>query len=170
MVFLRLLDQIKWPDLSEVCISPINVYYREDWTRLLFAAFFHVDEWHLYYNMVSFLWKGLTLERRLGSFYFAYLIAVFSLLTNAATVALSMAAEKVMHDHSYLSQCAVGFSGSCIWINIVLILSSTYSSSGCVVAVFIPTTRRVQGDIEMLIEMLSIHVCVLLYGSVIFGQ
>jgi rhomboid domain-containing protein 1 len=111
VIFLRLLDQIKWPSLAEVCISPLNVYYREDWRRLLLAGFFHADEWHLYYNMVSFLWKGLTLERRFGSFYFAYLLGVFAVLTNVLTVGLSMAAEHLLNDHSYISQCAVGFSG-----------------------------------------------------------
>ncbi len=153
------------------------------------AAFFHADEWHLYYNMISFLWKGLTLERRwvtpwiearrqkgnavfsfvtcrnflnvivtpisrkspltflllvvhsqeskkccagkcsiwepetdnklrislvcfrMGTGYFACLIGVFAILCNITTIGLGVLAEAAFHDSSYLSQCAVGFSG-----------------------------------------------------------
>ena len=48
---------------------------------------------------------------RLGSGYFAFLIAVFAVLCNATTIGLSILADNFFHDSSYLSQCAVGFSG-----------------------------------------------------------
>lgn len=61
--------------------------------------------------MASFLWKGIQLERRLGTLYFAYLIAVFSVLTNIVMVGVNIAAAEVLSDDSYLVSCAAGFSG-----------------------------------------------------------
>uniref|UniRef100_A0A1I8HK38 Rhomboid domain-containing protein n=2 Tax=Macrostomum lignano TaxID=282301 RepID=A0A1I8HK38_9PLAT len=97
--------------LSQVCISPVWVYYRRDYLRLLLGSFYHADDWHLYYNMVSFLWKGRTLERMMGSAYFLILIAVFAPLIGCVEVALAFAAEAGMGKSHYLSDCSVGFSG-----------------------------------------------------------
>jgi rhomboid domain-containing protein 1 len=103
--------RLPYGGISDICVSALHVWYRADWKRLIVAAFYHMDEWHLYYNMVSMLWKGMNLERKLGSAYFAYMIAVFTVATNALLVALSIGAENIFHDHSYISTCAVGFSG-----------------------------------------------------------
>lgn len=109
-IYLKLLG-LRTPGLGEVCVSAGNVWFRHEWTRLIFASFFHVSDWHLYFNMTSFLWKGRSLEQKLGSHYFVYMLGVFSLLVNVLIVALSLAAESIMQDPSYLSSCAVGFSG-----------------------------------------------------------
>ena len=108
--FLRLLN-IRWPHHQEVCISAMQVWYRSDYKRLFLSSFFHLDEWHLYFNMMSLLWKGIKLERRLGSAYFLYMLTVFTVLTNAVYVGLALVAEEWLHDPKYLSECAVGFSG-----------------------------------------------------------
>ena len=47
----------RWPGTKSVCISAINVWYKQQWPRVFLASVFHADEWHLYYNMVSLLWK-----------------------------------------------------------------------------------------------------------------
>jgi len=39
----------------------------EGWKRLLGSAFVHADDHHLYYNMLSLLWKGIQLETSMGS-------------------------------------------------------------------------------------------------------
>ncbi|MEE6500676.1 hypothetical protein FKM82_003879 [Ascaphus truei] len=49
--------------LLNVCISVQEGYYHSDWQRLLLSPFHHADDWHLYFNMVSLLWKGSKLER-----------------------------------------------------------------------------------------------------------
>nr|XP_048720327.1 rhomboid-related protein 4 isoform X3 [Caretta caretta] len=49
--------------LLKVCISVDQSYYQKDWQRLLLAPVHHADDWHLYFNMVSLLWKGIKLER-----------------------------------------------------------------------------------------------------------
>jgi len=107
-----LLRWIKLPSsIGDVCVSALHTWYRDDWRRLIFAAFYHADDMHLYFNMSSLLWKGLRLERRFGSAHFGCMIAIFTVLVNILLVAFNMAAEQITHDGSYIAQCAVGFSG-----------------------------------------------------------
>uniref|UniRef100_A0A8V0ZVS1 Rhomboid-related protein 4 n=1 Tax=Gallus gallus TaxID=9031 RepID=A0A8V0ZVS1_CHICK len=97
--------------LHEACISVKEAFYRQNWQRLLLSPVHHVDDWHLYYNMVSMLWKGIMLERKLGSVWFAYIIAVFSVLTGIVYVLLEFMLVKILNDPSYEMNCGVGFSG-----------------------------------------------------------
>lgn len=72
----------------------------------------HNDDWHLYYNMVSFLWKGRELESRMGSIrYFTVLIS-FIVLTSCCYLGLNLFFFKLTHDEWHLKSCAVGFSGN----------------------------------------------------------
>ncbi|CAI5692773.1 unnamed protein product [Oreochromis niloticus] len=68
--------------LFQACVSVQQAYWLKDWRRLLLSPLHHADDWHLYFNMVSFLWKVLE-----------------ALLT------------ELMQDQSYSMACAVGFSG-----------------------------------------------------------
>ena len=110
-IFLRLFQLPFKSNISDVCVSAFSVWYREEWHRLLYAPFFHLDEWHLYFNMVSYMWKGRSLEPKMGSGYFLYMIAVFTALTSLTNVGLAIAAEKLLDDPSYVTSCAAGFSG-----------------------------------------------------------
>ena len=74
------------------------------------ASFFHLDDMHLYFNMVSFIWKGRTLERRYGSRKFFIIVAMFALLSQFLLITLNRVLSVVLWDKSYLSSCAVGFS------------------------------------------------------------
>ncbi|NXD85663.1 RHBL4 protein, partial [Halcyon senegalensis] len=97
--------------LSEACLSVREGFYGRDWQRLLLSPFHHADDWHLYYNMISMLWKGIGLERKLKSTWFAYVIAVFSVLVGVVYMVLEFMLVKVLDDPSYERNCAVGFSG-----------------------------------------------------------
>jgi rhomboid domain-containing protein 1 len=120
-IFLQLFH-VLWTryDISSICISVLQVWYRDDWKRLLLATFFHLDEWHLYFNMISLLWKGIKLEKKFGSIYFFFLVAVFSVLVNIILVVLSICADRLTHDHSFITQCAAGFSGVLFALKVVL--------------------------------------------------
>ncbi|RUS74613.1 hypothetical protein EGW08_017617 [Elysia chlorotica] len=96
---------------NSVCISSYLVYHNQDWRRLILAQFFHGDDLHLYFNMVSLLYKGSFLERRFGTSYFVYLTAVFTALTGVTYVGLGLVLSEVLDNQSYLTSCAVGFSG-----------------------------------------------------------
>ncbi|XP_063967749.1 rhomboid-related protein 4-like [Lytechinus pictus] len=116
LIFLRVLNPyikatIRSPSISNICVSSAHVWYKGDWPRLFLAAWFHLDDWHLYFNMVSFIWKGITLERKFGSPYFAYLIVMFCVLTNGLLVALNVGIAELLEDSSHIVSCAAGFSG-----------------------------------------------------------
>ena len=87
--------------------------------EVLLAPFVHGDAWHLYYNMGSFMWKARTLERHFGSKYFAYLLAVFSILTSLVYIALNFLIAEGFDSWSYVRSCAVGFSGVIFALKVV---------------------------------------------------
>nr|XP_020648263.1 rhomboid-related protein 4 isoform X2 [Pogona vitticeps] len=107
-IFLFLQPQ---KSLEKTCISVTECIYERDWHRLYLSAFHHADDWHLYFNMVSLLWKGIKLEKRLGSAWFGYIIVLFSLLVGVVYMFLEFALAELLNDPSYMRSCAVGFSG-----------------------------------------------------------
>ncbi|GIX91679.1 rhomboid-related protein 4 [Caerostris extrusa] len=121
-IFLRIF-KLPWSKLSHVCVSAYNVWTKKEYSRLIYAAFEHADDWHLYYNMLSFVIKGRTLERRFGSIKFAYIIAVFTVLTNIVLVTLNAITMKHLN---FNDQCAVGFSGV---IFALKVLTTYYNSN-----------------------------------------
>lgn len=127
-IFLEIGDLYRWfPSPGHVCISAFNVWDRKEWYRIILGSLYHAHDFHLYYNMASFLWKGRQLERRCGSVYFGFLLAVFTVLTSIVYVALSIALSEVLDDRSYRMTCAVGFSGV---IFALKVLVTHYSPSG----------------------------------------
>ena len=109
IVYLELFD-FDYPSLVSVCLSASEILNRKQWLRLVLAPFFHGDDWHLYYNMVSMSIKGRSLERRYGSKYFLVLIVVFTLMCSFAYVGIQYISFMFFDKHS-LNSCAVGFSG-----------------------------------------------------------
>ncbi|KFO20128.1 Rhomboid domain-containing protein 1 [Fukomys damarensis] len=97
--------------LYNSCLSVEKCYQQKDWQRLLLSPLHHADDWHLYFNMVSMLWKGINLERRLGSRWFAYILTTFSLLTGVVYLLLQVACAEFMDEPDFRRNCAVGFSG-----------------------------------------------------------
>ncbi|CAF1104419.1 unnamed protein product [Didymodactylos carnosus] len=97
-------------DLESVCLSTNYVYDMGQYSRLFFAPLFHGDDMHLYYNMVSFLFKGQQLETLFGSKYFAILVFVCSLSSSIMIVLLGQIASVLFENPSFASQCAIGFS------------------------------------------------------------
>ncbi|GFR92752.1 rhomboid-related protein [Elysia marginata] len=125
-IFLDLLPQF-FRSANSVCISSYLVYHHQDWRRLILAQFFHGDDMHLYFNMVSLLYKGSLLERKFGTPYFVYLTAVFTVLTGITYVGLGAVLSEVLGNQSYLMSCAVGFSGVLFAMKV---LTTHYSPSG----------------------------------------
>lgn len=96
----------------QACVSVERAYWYKEWRRLVLSPLHHADDFHLYFNMVSFLWKGIRLERRMGGAWFCYLLSVFSLLTGVVYLLLEMALTELTQEITYSMQCAVGFSGN----------------------------------------------------------
>ncbi|RDD45696.1 Rhomboid-related protein 4 [Trichoplax sp. H2] len=119
ILFMNLLPDYRLPHLSEVCISVKSVWYMNEWQRLILGAFFHASDMHLYYNMVSFLWKGIHLEKKYGSLHFLSMIISFTALTNVTLVAISYAIGHHTDKLHYFTDCAVGFSGVIFALKVV---------------------------------------------------
>lgn len=111
-------------------MSVQRAYWFKEWRRLLLSPLHHADDFHLYFNMVSFLWKGIRLERRLGGAWFLYLLSVFSVVTGVVYLLLETLLTELTQDQSYSMECAVGFSGNLIENNGYLFILNTEFLNG----------------------------------------
>lgn len=109
------------PTIGEVCLNPHLVIKDWDVKRLFLSAFYHVDETHLVYNMLSLLWKGVQLEGRMGSLKFAEMITVLLGLSHGLVVVLAKGLSMfVDYPDALYSQCAIGFSAVLFALKVVL--------------------------------------------------
>ncbi|XP_034723590.1 rhomboid-related protein 4 isoform X3 [Etheostoma cragini] len=134
--------------LMQACVSVQQAYWFKDWRRLLLSPLHHADDWHLYFNMVSFLWKGTKLERRLGGPWFLYLLAVFSLLTGVVYLLLEAGLTELTQDQSYSMACAVGFSGVLFALKV---LSNHYHPGGVTYVMGFPVSNRYVSWVELVL-------------------
>jgi rhomboid domain-containing protein 1 len=128
VIYLELFN-IEFPSLYEVCLSVNNILKSKQYHRIVLSAFFHADDWHLYYNMVSFGMKGRSLEKRFGSVYFAVLLSVFTVACGLVYIAVEYLAAYLFESPSLQSSCAVGFSGV---IFALKVLTTHFLSDGAV--------------------------------------
>jgi rhomboid domain-containing protein 1 len=101
---------VPW-DKWDVCLSAREVMKGRDYKRLFLSAFEHGDDMHLYYNMLSFLIKGRSLEKKMGSKNFLCTLALLTTLTSCYYVGIGWAMHHFTNDNYYVTVCAVGFSG-----------------------------------------------------------
>jgi rhomboid domain-containing protein 1 len=94
------------PSIGDVCIHVPSIWYNHDWKRLFTAAVFHADDTHLYYNMLSLLWKGSQLELSMGSPRFAATLASLTALSHSLVVVGSMIAFRYFDYSNGLRSCA----------------------------------------------------------------
>lgn len=116
------LDFYPW-NLEQVCLIPANIVgggfvSPQALRRLLLSTLVHASDYHLYYNLSSFLWKGHNLERRYGTVGFGLMVAIIWPLSALAEVALSVAGSMVGLD--WMTSCTVGFSGVLFGLKAVL--------------------------------------------------
>ena len=80
--------------------------------RLILSAFIHADDYHLYYNMLSLSWKGINLERTLGSVVFLQMVVFILVCSHLLMVFVSYGLLFCGFDEysSGYNICAVGFS------------------------------------------------------------
>lgn len=147
------LIPVPW-DPASVCLSAQAILKWKEYERLLLSAFEHGDDIHLYYNMLSFLSKGRTLERHFGSPYFAYLLTIFTLMTSATYVGLEVLATELTGDKQHYKTCAIGFSGV---IFALKVLTTHYWETGRYRRYF---GLRVAGKYAVWVELLTIQLMV----------
>ncbi|KAL1140070.1 hypothetical protein AAG570_000002 [Ranatra chinensis] len=139
----------KW----DVCISGTKILKEGDYKTLFLSVIEHGDDMHLYYNMISFLIKGRTLEKKYGSINFALLLVVLTVMTSLWYVALSVAGAKLFTDPSILNSCAIGFSGVIFALKLITTLENS-DGYGYVQGFRVPTQYTAWA------ELIAIHLLV----------
>uniref|UniRef100_A0A671U8E7 Rhomboid domain containing 1 n=2 Tax=Sparus aurata TaxID=8175 RepID=A0A671U8E7_SPAAU len=140
----------------KACVSLHHVYRNKEWRRLFLSPLHHVDDWHLYFNMASFLWKGIRLERRLGGGWFLYMLSVFSLLTDLVYLLLQAALTQLIDDPDPLvrmfaaqsNECAVGFSGVLFALKVVC---NHYNPGGVTYVLHFRVSNRFASWVELVL-------------------
>ncbi|XP_032400807.1 rhomboid-related protein 4 [Xiphophorus hellerii] len=138
--------------LLRTCVSVQQAYWQGEWRRLLLSPFHHADDWHLYFNMVSLLWKGMNLERRLGTTWFIYVLSVFSVLTGAVYLLLEALLTELADDQSYSQACAVGFSGVLFALKV---LNNHYHPGSVIYVMGLPVASRYASWVELILIHLT---------------
>ncbi|XP_044499289.1 rhomboid-like protein 14, mitochondrial isoform X2 [Mangifera indica] len=113
---------------SSILFSPlliksgsILILFSRDLKRLFLSAFYHVGESHLFYNMMSLLWKGIRLETSMGSTEFASMVVVLVGLSQGITLLLAKSLLLFFdYGKPYYSEYAVGFSGVLFAMKVIL--------------------------------------------------
>ena len=123
-IYMKLVPGL--PGVGSACTSNNHVLENKEWQRILMSSFYHLDDMHLYYNMISFIWKGIKLERELGKRNFAILLALFSVGTQVTMLGLNHAFYEAFNNTQYLYTCAAGFSAVIFALKVV----TTAMSSG----------------------------------------
>lgn len=98
------------------------------------------------------LWKGIKLERRLGSRWFGYIITTFSLFTGVVYLLLQFTLAEFMNEPDFKRNCAVGFSGVLFALKV---LSNHYYPGGFVNILGFPVPNR----FACWAELIAIHFC-----------
>ncbi|KAL3727917.1 hypothetical protein ACJRO7_032633 [Eucalyptus globulus] len=109
------------PTIDRVWFNPYLILKYKDPKRFFLSAFYHVNESHLLYNMLSLLWKGIQLESSMGSAEFASMVA--TLLAMSQGITLMLAKSLVIffdYERPYYSEYTVGFSGVLFAMKVIL--------------------------------------------------
>ncbi|GAB5372658.1 hypothetical protein AAMO2058_001683600 [Amorphochlora amoebiformis] len=104
--------------IPQVCLHPAKILSGE-LKRLVFSAFYHGDDMHVYYNMSSLLWKGAQLEQAMGSEAFIGMSLVLLGLSHSIYVAVAWAMAEVGFYNS-MNTCAIGYSAVLFAYKVVL--------------------------------------------------
>ena len=140
--------------IKENCLkvsSILNYYNRYNnlpLRRIFLWHIIHVDDYHLYYNMLSLIYKGMKLENSMGSFDFLILIIYSFLACSFFTFMLYYCSNDV-------GICCVGFSS--ILFCLKFILNQRYSeTSTSIGGLLIPTQYAAWLELLM-IQIITPH-------------
>ena len=93
------------------------------YNRLLLSSVIHNDDMHLYYNMLSLLFKGINLERHMGSEEFLFLVVFSLVISHTLHVIISYSLFEIIglssadakYDTNSIGFSAVLFSLKFVW-------------------------------------------------------
>lgn len=122
IIYLRpsFLDPIL-PTIHEVWFNPHLILKYKDLKRFVLSAFYHLNESHLVYNMLSLLWKGIQLETSMGSAEFASTVAALVVMSQGITLLLAKSLLLFFdYERPYYQEYAVGYSGVLFAMKVIL--------------------------------------------------
>lgn len=109
------------PTINEVWFNPHLILKYKDLRRFFLSAFYHLNDSHLVYNMLSLLWKGIQLEASMGSAEFASTVAALVAMSQGITLLLAKALLLFFdYERPYYQEYAVGFSGVLFAMKVIL--------------------------------------------------
>ncbi|KAL6008978.1 Rhomboid-like protein 14, mitochondrial [Asimina triloba] len=118
---LPTLNQVWFNPHLIVKVASANYTSNRDLKRFFLSAFYHMNESHLVYNMLSLLWKGIQLETSMGSMEFAAMVAELVAMSQGITLLLAKSLHVFFdYDRAYYYEHAVGFSGVLFAMKVVL--------------------------------------------------
>lgn len=141
-----------------------------DVKRLFLSAFYHMDDAHLVYNMVSLLWKGVQLENSMGSARFAGMVTVLLGMSHGLVVlSAKLLASYGDAPGPMYAECAVGFSAVLFAMKMVLNWNSPDSTN--VYGVLVPSKYAAWAElflIQMFVPGTSFlgHLCGIFAGLI----
>lgn len=144
-----------WRSIEECCISAYTLIERREYIRIFSSALEHSDSYHLYYNMASFVWKGIILESVMGAPFFAYLLVVFTILVALVSCSINYALAVAFSNFDFMTSCAVGFSGVIFALKVVV--NKCYSDVHPVIGGY---NLRVPGGMYVWLELVLISLFV----------
>lgn len=107
-----LVDVVGGGNSGYHCLSAAKVLRSGNHFEVLYLwHILHLDDMHLYYNTLSFLHKGVQLERSRGPLGFARMLLLFTALTSVCYVLVGGVGEAIGVP-GMLKACAVGWSGT----------------------------------------------------------
>ena len=95
-MFLKYISPHGYGPVIHVCLNGQAILALGQWHRLFWAHLEHGSDLHLYYNMMSFIWKGRRLEPFYGSGPFAFLLLTLMGLTGTMYTGLAYFASEVI--------------------------------------------------------------------------
>lgn len=105
---------------SDVTLSWYKVVSKQEYHRLFFGQMEHSSDFHLYHNVMSFVWKGYMIERAVGFRRFLSLMLVFISVVGVGTILGHYLLSWIFFNADYIYQEALGFQGVLFALKIVL--------------------------------------------------
>jgi len=141
------------PIFEDVCLGVTQASTNGEYWRLVISPFYHFNELHLYYTMISFLSKGVILEKKIGSKKFFFIVLIFSFLSNLIEFFINkFLAENYNSDYYHI--CSAGFSG--VIFALKILISNTDENQSGYLFGFIPISPRYTGWMELvLVQILA---------------
>lgn len=142
--------------------------------RLFISALLHgKNDFHLYHNLASLLWKGYYLEFQLGSISFSWLLVQLLILVNGLIVALSWVGHHFQLYPGPYDSCLVGFSYVLFAIKVIMNAKATGHSQ--VYFIRVPTKYACWLElvfIHLFVRRTSLfgHLCGILAGYLFLYQ